>query len=384
MMGAIMNMTLRFLACALFFLSATTVDAQPGRFRVAFPKLEFERPVFLTHVPDGSDRVVVVEQGGRVFIFQNEREVEKPLPALDIRRQVNREGEEEGLLGLVFHPDFAKNRQVFVHYSASKPRRNVLSRLTMNEGAATIDPRTEEVIFEINQPWSNHNGGMIAFGPDGYLYLSLGDGGSANDPLNSGQSLNTLLGKILRLDVDRTAGRKRHAVPRDNPFVGQRGARGEIWAYGLCNVWRFSFDRETGDLWAGDVGQDTWEEIDLITRGGNYGWRIREGKHDFRPREKKPTQMLIDPIVDHDREDAKSITGGYVYRGKAVPELRGAYIYGDYVTGIIWILRYDGDKVTEHRQLDKIEGIASFGEDRDGEIYLCSFDGMIYRLTPRR
>jgi len=242
------------------------------------------------------------------------------------------------------------------------------------------------VILEVDQPYGNHNGATVLFGPDGYLYISLGDGGSAFDPQDNGQNLSTLLGTILRIDVDREQDGHAYAIPPDNPFVDRPGARGEIWAYGLRNVWRMSFDRETGDLWAGDVGQNKWEEIDLITRGGNYGWRIREAAHPFKAG--TPPDPMIDPVVEYPQRRGQgrsrelvgmSITGGCVYRGRSQPQLAGVYLYGDYVTGRIWALRYEDGRVTAHRQV--FDGpprvhISSFGEDADGELYVCSFDQM--------
>jgi len=347
----------------------------------AFPKLWFSKPIYLTHAPDDSDTLFVVEQDGRILYFPNQRDVADTKVAIDFRRQVRRANNEEGLLGFAFHPNFTKNRQVFLHYSASSPARNVVARFTMAADSYTIDPDSIHVLLEVKQPWGNHNGGMIDFGPDNMLYITLGDGGAGGDPNNAGQSLNTLLGKILRIDVDKTEGSQQYAIPTDNPFIERPGARPEIWAYGLRNVWRFSFDRKTGDLWAGDVGQDKWEEVDLIIKGGNYGWRIREGFHDYNvPREGKPDN-LIEPIVEHNRDEAKSITGGYVYRGKAVPEVQGAYIYADYVTGITWALWYDGKKVTRHTTITRLPTVSSFGEDKAGELYAVSHSGAIYKLV---
>lgn len=321
---------------------------------VAFPNLRFERPLYLTHPHDGTDRLVVVEQRGVVHVFENDRDVRETKTMIDLRSKVRRNHNEEGLLGIAFRDD------VFLHYSASRPRRNVLSRWK-REGDALRD---ERVLLEVEQPYGNHNGGMIEFGPDGHLYVSLGDGGDAGDPLDSGQDLGTLLGAILRVDAD-------GKPPKDNPFVGRRGARPEIWAYGLRNVWRFSFDRVTGELWAGDVGQDRWEEIDKIVRGGNYGWNRREGAHG-------KVGDYIEPVVEYSHREGKSVTGGYVYRGSRIPGLYGAYLYADYESGVVWALRG-----REARRIARGDEIASFGEDRDGEVYLCSFDGRIYRLRPR-
>ena len=292
-------------AFVIVLLVVGPVSAQPSvTTAVAFEHLRFERPLFLCHPGDGTDRIVVVEQAGRVYLFENNPDVTAQDLHLmaDLSDQAvspGRRGQnEEGLLGLAFHPDFADNGQVFLHYSAAGPRRNVLSRFTMEDDGLTIDRDSEEVVLEQRQPYWNHNGGMIAFGPDGYLYVALGDGGAAGDTLKAGQDLTTLLAKILRIDVDITDEQRgtRYAVPEDNPFVQTQGARPEIWAYGLRNVWRFSFDREDGTLWAGDVGQNAWEEINIIRGGYNYGWRIREGRHDLNAKDRTDqTGLLVDP-----------------------------------------------------------------------------------------
>lgn len=357
-------------------------------FEVAFPALEFIRPLFLAAPLDGSDRLFVLEQRGVVSWFENRPDVPVVHEALDLSEKVRTNGNEEGLLGLAFHPAVAENRAVFLMYTASKPRRNVLSRFTMDEEIRNILPETEEVLLEVTQPYSNHNGGMLAFGPDGYLYVSLGDGGAAADPHGNAQNREKLLGKILRIDVNRADPGRPYAVPEDNPFVGVEKDRGEVWAYGLRNVWRFSFDRETGTMWGGDVGQWAWEEIDIIKKGKNYGWNLREGKHPFVnekagvPPPGTDPATFVEPVVDHNRKEARSITGGYVYRGLRHPDMRGAYVYADYVTGNVWILRYNGKELTEHRLLGEAPAPASFGEDRDGELYMTCFDGKIYSVFP--
>jgi uncharacterized repeat protein (TIGR03806 family) len=355
-----------------------------------FPALSFQRPVFLTSPKDGTKRLFVVEQFGKIYVFPNKNNVttqERKL-FLDIGSTIlgkhNGGGNEEGLLGLAFHPNFKQNRTFYIYYSARNPRRSVIASMkTSANDPDKADTSTEQVIMTVDQPYSNHNGGMLAFGPDGYLYISLGDGGSAADPKQHRQNLGTLLGSILRIDVNKQANGKNESLPADNPFVGQANAKDEIWAYGLRNVWRFSFDRESGDLWAGDVGQSQLEEIDIIVRGGNYGWRTMEGTKCFIPSTNCNKSGLILPIVEHGRSEAKSITGGYVYRGTRLPELTGAYIYGDYVTGLMWAIRYDGSKLLEQKRI--IEGgqnIASFGEDENGELYILTFSGGIYWLEP--
>ena len=313
-----------------------------------FPALTFERPVLLTHAGDGSNRVYVVEQHGVVH------RIDAAAPGrtdafLDIRSRVSRGGNEEGMLGLAFDPGFAANGRFYVYYSAASPRRSVLSRFETGSNGLG-DAASESVLLEVRQPYSNHNGGMIAFGPDGMLYVALGDGGSAGDPQRNGQDLGTLLGAILRIDVTQAGDGAPYAIPDDNPFVGQSGARGEIWAYGLRNPWRFSFDSETGDLWTGDVGQNALEEVDVVRRGGNYGWNVMEGSRCFRS-SSCTADDFEPPVAEYGRDLGCSITGGYVYRGQRLPELRGVYLYADYCSGRIWGLRHDGERVTEQAQL---------------------------------
>jgi glucose/arabinose dehydrogenase len=368
----------------MFLCAFSPVSAQDYEFKHTFKHLRFERPLLLTHTPGGADRVFVVEQAGRVLWFENRLNAagNDVQIALDISGdKVRRKDNEEGLLGLAFHPDFANNRYVFLNYSASSPRRNVVSRWTMDDDAQRILPDSEHIILELEQPYGNHNGGDLQFGPDGYLYITFGDGGAGGDPHKHGQNLSTLLATILRIDIDHPQDGKPYGIPSDNPFINTPDARPEIYAYGLRNVWRFSFDSKTGTLWAGDVGQNAKEEIDIVTAGGNYGWNPREGFSPFNGGKKTPD--MIEPIVAHGRDEAASITGGYIYRGAALPDLQGAYIYGDYVTGIIWRLRYDGQQVTEHEQIGIVSGLASFGVDTHGELYICSFSGQIYKLTAK-
>ncbi len=344
-----------------------------------FPALTFERPVLLTHAGDGSGRVYVVEQHGAVHRI-DPATPERTDVFLDISARVSRRGNEEGLLGLAFDPGFAENGSFYVYYSAASPRRSVLSRF--ETGANGLgDPAAESVLLEVGQPYSNHNGGMIAFGPDGMLYVALGDGGSAGDPRRHGQDLGTLLGTILRIDVTQPAGGAPYAIPADNPFVGRSGARGEIWAYGLRNAWRFSFDRETGDLWTGDVGQDALEEVDVVRRGGNYGWNVMEGSLCFRSAS-CDSGAFEPPVAKYGRDAGCSITGGYVYRGQRLPGLRGVYLYADFCSGRIWGLRFDGERVTEQAQLARADfQVPSFGEDEAGEVYVLGFDGGIYTFA---
>lgn len=343
-----------------------------------FPSLSFSSPIQLTHPPDGTDRVFVVEQGGRIRVFPNGSPASSS-EFLVVTGIIS--GGEEGLLGLAFHPSYATNGYFYLYYSAGSPRRSVIARYRVSANPNVADAVSRQVLLEVPQPYSNHNGGQLAFGPDGMLYVALGDGGSGGDPENRSQNMNELLGKILRIDVDRTDPGKAYAVPPDNPFVGQSGARGEIWAVGLRNPWRMSFDRLTHALWAGDVGQGQWEEIDLIERGGNYGWRRKEGFACYNPGSNCDTGALVDPLAVYSHGEGCSVSGGFVYRGSRLPELYGAYLYGDYCSGNIWALRYDGATTSVQRIVSGSGlNISSFGEDRDGEVYIVHLGGTIHRL----
>jgi glucose/arabinose dehydrogenase len=350
----------------------------------AFPILSFERPVGIYAPPDGSGRLFVLEQEGVVRVFPSDPEVGEASTFLDIRDRVNDGGNEEGLLGLAFHPDFASNGLFYVDYTASNPRRTVVSEFRL----AGADPDrgdagSEGVILEVPQPYSNHNGGQIAFGPDGFLYIALGDGGSGGDPRGNGQNRGSLLGSILRIDVDDSPPDRAYGIPGDNPFAGNSmGYREEIYAYGLRNPWRFAFDPATGDLWAGDVGQNRREEIDLIENGGNYGWNVMEGNDCYEPSSGCDRTGLRMPVTDYGHDLGNSVTGGLVYRGPGIPALEGQYLYADFGSGRIWALNAATPEEPQVREILKTDlNIASFGADSSGEVLLCSFDGKIYRLV---
>ena len=339
----------------------------------------FEAPTNLVQAQDG--RALVAEQAGLIRAFDGlRRDDVAAREFLDITERVNSRRSEEGLLGMALGPD--DDSLLYVHYSASNPRRSVVSRFNISPDGSSADPESELVILEIGQPYANHNGGQLAFGPDGYLYIGLGDGGSAGDPLGSGQDTSTLLGAILRIDVSQAAPARPYTVPLDNPFAAG-GGRGEIWAYGLRNPWRFSFDRATGELWAGDVGQNRWEEIDLIRRGANYGWNVLEGNHCFGTRGACQRVGMEPPVWEYSLDgEPCSVIGGYVYRGSLIPWLHGAYVYGDYCSGDVFGLRYVGGRVVDRRQLvDTDLRIMSFAQDNDGELYLLSQKSGIYRLV---
>ena len=349
-----------------------------------YPALAFQRMTGLYQAPDGGSRWYVTEQRGRVLAFEDRPDVRETPVFLDISDRVSNAGNEEGLLGLAFAPDFATSRAFYVYYSAANPRRSVLSRFQANAAGTSADPRSESLILEVAQPFSNHNGGQIAFGPDRFLYVGLGDGGSGRDPMGNGQNLGALLGKLLRLDVSGAGNGRAYRVPPDNPFVGRSGARDEIYAYGLRNPWRFSWDAETGRLWLADVGQNNWEEVDVIEKGGNYGWSIMEATHCLPGTSCTPTGIL--PVVEYPTGQSCSVTGGFVYHGGAIAALRGAYVYGDYCSGRIWGLRYDGEKVTEEAELiDSSIQISSFAVDRGGGLYALAHSnqgGGIFKLAP--
>ena len=344
----------------------------------AFPGLSFAQPVEFTHAGDGTNRVFVVEQAGRIRSFVNDPATTSTSVFLDIRDRVEAGGE-MGLLGLAFHPDFRQNGYFYVNYTKSNPRQTVVSRFRATSATAA-DPRSEVVLLTFRQPYANHNGGKLAFGPDGLLYIATGDGGSANDPQNHGQNRASYLGKILRIDIDKTD-KGAYGIPADNPFVGQANVLGEIYAYGLRNPWRFSFDAQTGQLWAGDVGQNELEEIDLITKGGNYGWRLKEARNCFLPRQNCQQETLIDPVHQYAHgRDGNSVTGGVVYRGSTLAALRGKYIFGDFGSGNVWALSHNGKQATGHVLLtDRAGNVSAFGEDAQRELYVLDHVGGVIR-----
>jgi glucose/arabinose dehydrogenase len=352
------------------------------------------RPIVLTHAGDGSNRAFVATQRGVVHVFPNDPKATGTRVFLDIQSKVRYDDNtnEEGFLGLAFHPDFKANGEFYVFYTDKRARlTNVLSRFRVSKDDPNrADPASEEQLLRVPRPFWNHDGGTIVFGPDGYLYLALGDGGAANDPLGNGQNLQTWLGKVLRIDVNRTDNGRPYAIPKDNPFVGRADARPEIWCYGLRNVWRMAFDRKTGQLWAGEVGQNLYEEVVILRKGGNYGWNLRESLHPFGARGADVRADLIDPIWEYHHDVGKSITGGHVYRGRDLPELDGMYLYADYVGGQVWALRYDeqSKRVTANRPIpgQRLPWI-SFGEDERGEAYLLTYSPSgqgVFRLVRKQ
>ncbi len=349
----------------------------------AFPQLSFDAPLDLQSPEDGTNRIFVAEQGGTVRVFPNDPQATTWTTFLDISQRTNTSSGELGLLGLAFHPEYASNGLFYVYYTPS-PQEAQLSRFRVSASdPAQADTGSEQVLLRIAQPYTNHNGGQLVFGQDGYLYIASGDGGSGGDPQGNAQDLGSLLGKVLRIDVDARENGLEYGIPSDNPFRTTVGARPEIFAYGLRNPWRMSFDPETGKLWAGDVGQGAIEEIDIIESGGNYGWNRYEGTRCF-DSGNCDTGGLIPPVFeyDHDAGD-KSITGGFVYRGNEVPSLRGYYVYGDFISGRIWALSTQANAPENTLIVASGLNIASFGTDLQDELYLCGFDGAIYRFVAK-
>ena len=363
----------------------------------------FEKPVFVTSYPNDAKLLYVVEQAGVIKVIKNGDKIKQPF--FDINNNVvnpSRPGDERGLLGFAFHPKHITNGKFYINYM-NNDGYTIVSEFLVNS-KLNADHNSERILLKLKQPYRNHNGGDIQFGPDGYLYISIGDGGKAGDPLNAGQDLNTLLGKIIRINVDQEP----YGIPKSNPYYGQKDKRSEIWAWGLRNVWRFSFDKKTGDIYYGDVGQNKWEEINFepaSSNGGiNYGWRIMEANHCYDPKENCPQKGLTKPIIEYPNDanymvilgggsqaDAEgcSVTGGYVYRGKNIKSMQGQYIFGDYCSGNIWTFKVVNGKATNFinrtEEINIGNGefttyISSFGQDSDGELYIVDYNGGIYKL----
>ncbi len=380
--------SLALLLCLVFpalAQAAGTIVSRDGHYALQPVVTGLHSPDYVTGAGDGSGRLFIVEQGGRILAWHDGL----LQVFLDMRDLVD-SGGERGLLGLAFDPHFKDNGRFYVDYTSGGMLVSLETVIAgfraVGKSLMVVNENNETILMRQPQPFTNHNGGQIAFGPDGMLYIGLGDGGLAYDPLGAGQDLETVLGKILRIDVHPSDDEQPYAIPADNPFVGKSDARGEIWAYGLRNPWRFSFDPVSGRLYAGDVGQDTREEIDLIRRGGNYGWNVMEGDI-CTPRIKAdcdPKAYAL-PILDYGRKEGQAVVGGYVYRGRAVPSLDGQYIFGDYGSGRIWAVRLaqDGTALARTLLFDTGMHISSFGVDDDQELYVVDIAGTVYRLTAR-
>ncbi len=371
----------------------------------AFPaQAGFDRPLFVAFHRSDAAHAYVVTQPGHVFVVPRDGSKADRRVFLDLTGKVFLDNWEEGLLGFAFDPAYADNGFVYAYWSeqtavteqvmgdgrkANSNRRSVISRFATKAtgGGRAADPASELRVLEVFQPFGNHNGGTIEFGPDGLLYVALGDGGAANDPFGNGQSKAMLLGKVLRLDVRKASAAEPYTIPSDNPFVGEQGARGEIWCWGMRNPWRITFDRATGELWCGDVGQNRLEEVDRLVKGGNYGWNLMEGSERFRRGDARLPPGLIEPVAEYGREQGLSITGGYVYRGRRLPALAGWFVYGDFMTLRMWACREDRDGgrhevVTLARAP---QAVSSFAEEPDGELLLTGFggrNGKVWRLVP--
>lgn len=348
----------------------------------AYPFLQFDHPLLLTNAKDGSDSIYVVEQGGKIKYFNNDVRVETANIFLDLSNKVDSRSSEKGLLGLAFHPNYKENGYFYVNYTDRNS--SIIARYSRIDDKDEGDINSEEVLLKFEQPYSNHNGGHLEFGPDGYLYIATGDGGSGGDPQNNSQNLENLLGKILRIDVDNITENRPYSIPEDNPFKGKADSyREEIYAYGLRNPWRFSFDNQRNTIIAADVGQNSIEEINIIKNGRNYGWRLMEGSSLYSAEDPIPDD-LIPPIWEYDHRQGKSVTGGYTYYGKDNPSLYGVYIYGDFISGRIWGLWLDKDlNVQSHELISSDLMISSFGLDEKEEIYIVDYSGKIYRIIEK-
>ncbi len=377
------GMTNNYYLYVVIFLSTFLLQIHPAvGVELQLVIEDLDSPVLFTHANDS--RNFLVEKTGKVFSF--EPNVKEKYLFLDASKLITDRGNEQGLLSIAFHPNYSNNGYLFLFYTG-KNGDNTLARLIVDPPSAKqTDLHSLEVLIKQEDPASNHNGGMLAFGSDGYLYLGLGDGGRGGDPWNNAQNLETLLGKMLRIDVNQASG---YSIPSDNPFVGKKNKLPEIWAYGLRNPWRHSFDRESGDMWIADVGQNKWEEIHWQasdSQGGeNYGWRLMEGSYCYLPKkncQSKKYGYLTKPIAEYSHKHGCSVTGGYVYRGSEIKNLYGKYIFGDFCSGIIWTIDKENDfSLSELMKTDL--NISSFGEDYSGELYVLDYRGKVFKFAPK-
>lgn len=367
------------------FTSAGPLEGVALREVLSLPSV----PIYFVS-PPGDERLFIVQRNGAIRILSGGQLL--PRPFLDLGEQITEEGE-GGLLSMAFHPRYGENGLFFVNYTDTEGD-TVIARYRRSADPNRTDPASAVQVLSVDQPYSNHNGGQLQFGPDGYLYIGMGDGGSAGDPACYAQRRVNLLGKMLRIDVDKTDGNRPYAIPPDNPYLGENRMPDEAWAIGLRNPWRFSFDRETGDLWIGDVGQNRREEIDFQpakTPGGrNYGWKPMEGTLCFADDTCESGTPACDapeltrPVLEYPHEDGDcSVTGGYVYRGRAIPALAGRYLFGDYCTGRIWAARREATGFDVRRLPERAHSVVSFGEDSQGEIWLGTYEGRVWKLVPK-
>ena len=390
-LGEVFFFLLTFLlaGCGGSYSSTPTPPPTPATFDLIPVAAGFSNPLDVQQPKDNSGRLFVVEQGGHIQIIQSDG-ARAASPFLDVSTRTGfTSGGETGLLGLAFHPMYLQNRRFFVNYTRtiSGQLQSVIAEFTASSSDPNIaDANTENILFTVDQPFSNHNGGGLAFANDGFLYIGLGDGGSGGDPLCNGQNINVLLGKMLRIDVDSPhAPGLNYAIPSANPFVGQN-ARGEIWLYGLRNPYRFSFDTANDNLWIGDVGQNAYEEVDMLTpqqAGANMGWNLREGGHPFSATCTPTGNTLTDPVFDYDRSQGdETVIGGHVYHGTKMPALSGTYIFGDFISGRTWSLRQSGQTFTRSNLTTTAGGdLAAIGEDQAGELYVARYStGVVARI----
>ena len=377
MLNLILSLVLSLLAVTACSSTSGPGLQSSGRLSLSVVASGLSSPLYLTS-PPSDPRLFVVEQPGRIRVIENGRLLDAPF--LDISDRVS-SGGERGLFSVAFHPQYASNGLFYVDYTDGNGDIRI-ERYTVTADPNIADPGSGFLILNVDQPFGNHNGGLVVFGPDGMLYIGLGDGGSGGDPMGHGQNRGTLLGSLLRIDVD---GGSPYAVPPDNPFLNDAGARDEIWAYGLRNPWRFSFDRVGGLLYMADVGQDDWEEVSVVRSdagGLNYGWNVMEGRHCFSPGGCDSSGLVI-PALEYAHPDGCSVTGGHVYRGKAIPSVQGHYFYSDFCASWLRSFRFDGSSVTDQTEwpVSILGAVLSFGEDADGELYILSGDGNVYRLA---
>lgn len=374
----IKNLKLLFI---LAFLTAAQVNSQVN-FVNAFQNLSFSLPLFLTHSGDGTNRIFVVQQRGLIRVFPNDSMTTNVQTFIDLTNKASQSGNERGLLGLAFHPNYSSNRYFYVNYTRINDGATIVSRFTTQSGNPNkADSLSELVMLTIAQPYSNHNGGMVMFGQDGFLYIGTGDGGSGGDPNGNGQNVNVLLGKILRIDINTPSGGNNYSIPPSNPFATGGGSP-EIYAVGMRNPWRFSQDLVTGTIYCGDVGQDAWEEIDTLAVGKNYGWRCYEGNATYNTSGCGPIGNYTFPIAEYQNVGSDiSVTGGYVYRGARVPGLVGRYIYADYGSRKVWKLLLSGGVVSDNSVIGTSpQGVPSFGVDQNNELYIVGASGTIFKL----
>lgn len=392
MMSKIFKTIVIYILCAVYFILTLPSLAEVRdphkrkKIKVAFIKIAegFRKPTDIQFVPGRRSAIVLEQEGIGYLLNLNTKQYQKiiDLSGLVVSKV------EEGLLGLAFHPKYKKNRLFYMNYVTRKKGKDytTIAEFKTDKDYSQVIRKPQEILLQVEQPYTNHNAGQIAFGKDGYLYIGFGDGGYRNDPHKHGQNTKTFLGSMIRIDVDKQENGKKYAVPKDNPFVDKKDFLPEIWAYGFRNPWKFSFDAKNGRLFMGDVGQDEYEEVNIVVKAGNYGWNVREGNHCFKKNPECGKKKFHDPLVEYSHKDGISITGGYVYYGKKIPELYGYYVFGDYGFGKIWALRiFEGDYIDSFLLSKTPFNISTFGQDSKNELYVADYSGgAIYKIIPRK